>query len=70
MDFHGRYYQVHGYDLRPRGPRLAGPPIWVAAKGPRMLRLTARWADAVNYQAAGASARDLAGCSRASTTPA
>jgi alkanesulfonate monooxygenase SsuD/methylene tetrahydromethanopterin reductase-like flavin-dependent oxidoreductase (luciferase family) len=26
----------------------APPPIWVAAKGPRMLRLTARWADGWN----------------------
>jgi alkanesulfonate monooxygenase SsuD/methylene tetrahydromethanopterin reductase-like flavin-dependent oxidoreductase (luciferase family) len=58
-DFRGAYYQVDGCELRPRGPRAAGPPIWVAARGQRMLQLTARWADALNYQAPGTAARDL-----------
>ena len=48
VDFHGAYYHVDACDLRPRGPRPTGPPIWIAARGPRMLRLAARWADAVN----------------------
>jgi alkanesulfonate monooxygenase SsuD/methylene tetrahydromethanopterin reductase-like flavin-dependent oxidoreductase (luciferase family) len=33
---------------RPRGPRPTGPPILVASFGPRMLKLTARFADAWN----------------------
>ena len=31
-----------------RGPRPGGPPIWIGAKGPRMLRLIAQYADAYN----------------------
>jgi len=34
--------------LRPRGPRPGGPPILIAGKGPRMLGLVARHADAWN----------------------
>ena len=60
LDFQGTYYRVRGCKLRPRGPRPAGPPIWVAAKGPRMLELAARWADAINYQAPGTMPAGLA----------
>lgn len=35
-------------ELLPRGPRSDGPPILIAGKGPRMLRLVARHADAWN----------------------
>ena len=35
-------------ELTPRGPREAGPPILIAGKGPRMLGLVARHADAWN----------------------
>jgi probable F420-dependent oxidoreductase len=49
VDFHGTYYQVHDCEIRPRGPREAGPPLMVAAFGPRMLRLAARYADIWNY---------------------
>lgn len=48
VDFQGRYYRAPNCELRPRGPRPAGPPILVAAGKPRMLELTARYADAWN----------------------
>ena len=48
VDFRGDYYQaVDCVDL-PRGPRPAGPPILVASFGPRMLGLTAEYADLWN----------------------
>jgi alkanesulfonate monooxygenase SsuD/methylene tetrahydromethanopterin reductase-like flavin-dependent oxidoreductase (luciferase family) len=48
VDFQGDYYQaVDCVDL-PRGPRASGPPLLVASFGPRMLRLTAEYADAWN----------------------
>ena len=48
VTFHGTYYSVTDAVLRPRGPRASGPPIWIGAKQPRMLRLVARYADAYN----------------------
>jgi len=45
-DFHGKYYEATNAVLRPRGPCPSGPPIWVGAKGERMLRIIARHADA------------------------
>ncbi|MGE5138533.1 MAG: LLM class flavin-dependent oxidoreductase [Rudaea sp.] len=48
VDFRGQYYQARDCDLRPRGPSKSGPPIWVGAKGPRMMRLAATYADAWN----------------------
>jgi probable F420-dependent oxidoreductase len=48
VDFQGKYYQVNNCVLRPRGPSKAGPPILIGAKGPRMLQLVARYADAWN----------------------
>src|SRR5439155_15378770 len=50
VDFEGRYYQARDYELRPRGPRPGGPPIMVGAKGPRMLRLAATYADLWNAE--------------------
>ena len=47
-DFEGTYSSARDAELRPRGPRPGGPPILVGAFGPRMLRLTARHADAWN----------------------
>jgi probable F420-dependent oxidoreductase len=46
VDFTGRYYHVEQCEILPRGPRSGRLPVWIAAFGPRMLRLTARWADA------------------------
>jgi alkanesulfonate monooxygenase SsuD/methylene tetrahydromethanopterin reductase-like flavin-dependent oxidoreductase (luciferase family) len=48
IDFQGKYYQVRDCELRPRGPRPAGPPIMVGTMGERMLRLTAKQADLWN----------------------
>jgi probable F420-dependent oxidoreductase len=48
VDFHGKYYEVTESVLRPRGPSPKGPPILIGAKGERMLRLTATYADAYN----------------------
>jgi len=48
VDFAGKYYAARNCELIPRGPRPAGPPLLLAGKGPRMLRLVARYADAWN----------------------
>jgi alkanesulfonate monooxygenase SsuD/methylene tetrahydromethanopterin reductase-like flavin-dependent oxidoreductase (luciferase family) len=48
VTFHGTYYHVDDALLTPRGPRPGGPPIWIGAKGPRMLRLVGQYADAYN----------------------
>lgn len=47
-DFTGRYHAATDVALLPHGPRTQGPPILIAARGPRMLRLAARYADAWN----------------------
>jgi probable F420-dependent oxidoreductase len=46
MDFTGKYYQARNAVLRPRGPSAGRIPIWIGATGPRILQLTARYADA------------------------
>lgn len=48
VDFEGRFYQARECELRPRGPRPNGPPIMIGSKGPRMMRLTAQYADMWN----------------------
>ncbi len=48
VDFEGTYYSAHDCELRPSGPRPHGPPIMVGTLGPRMLGLTARYADVWN----------------------
>jgi probable F420-dependent oxidoreductase len=48
VDFSGTYYSAPNCELRPRGPRPGGPEIMVAAFKPRMLKLTARYADSWN----------------------
>jgi alkanesulfonate monooxygenase SsuD/methylene tetrahydromethanopterin reductase-like flavin-dependent oxidoreductase (luciferase family) len=50
VDFTGIYEQSRDCELRPRGPRPSGPPIMIGtlAHGPRMLELTARYADMWN----------------------
>lgn len=57
VDFEGRYHSARGAEMVPRGRRPEGPPILIAAWGPKMMRLAARFADAWNgfvwdYQAA------------------
>lgn len=48
VDFEGRYSEARDCLLRPRGPRLEGPPVMVGTSGKRMLALTARHADSWN----------------------
>src|SRR5215813_14227664 len=48
VDFAGRYYQARDCEIVPRGPRAAGPPLLSGGEGPRMLQLTARYADLWN----------------------
>jgi alkanesulfonate monooxygenase SsuD/methylene tetrahydromethanopterin reductase-like flavin-dependent oxidoreductase (luciferase family) len=50
VDFAGAYEQARDCELRPRGPRPEGPPLLIGALAnrPRMLELTARYADAWN----------------------
>jgi alkanesulfonate monooxygenase SsuD/methylene tetrahydromethanopterin reductase-like flavin-dependent oxidoreductase (luciferase family) len=50
VDFEGRYYAARDCEMRPRGPRPEGPPVLIGAlgTGPRMLGLTARYADLWN----------------------
>ena len=49
-DFQGQYYQANDAYNLPRGPRAAegGPPILIGTKSPRMMRLTAQFADIWN----------------------
>lgn len=47
VDFHGDYHQANDCVLSPRGPSPAGSPIYVGAKGERMLRIAARHADGI-----------------------
>ena len=47
VQFEGTWHRADA-ELLPRGPRPNGPPILIAGKGPRMLRLVARHADAWN----------------------
>ena len=50
VDVDGEFYRARDCELRPRGPRPHGPPLLVGTAGPRMLRLTARHADAWNAE--------------------
>ncbi len=50
VDFQGEHYSVRDCELRPRGPRRQGPPLMMGAlvNRPRLLQLTARYADMWN----------------------
>ena len=48
VDFAGKFDEARECVLRPRGPRPEGPPIMIGTVGPKMLRLTARYADMWN----------------------
>lgn len=48
VDFHGTYYEASDAVLRPRGPSPKGPPIMIGGTRPRMLGLTAKYADMYN----------------------
>jgi probable F420-dependent oxidoreductase len=47
-DVAGRYHRADDVELLPRGPRPSGLPILIAGRGPRMLSLVAKHADAWN----------------------
>ena len=46
--FHGTYWTVEDAELRPRAQRAGGPPIMVGTPSPKMMRVTARYADSWN----------------------
>jgi probable F420-dependent oxidoreductase len=48
VDFAGQYYQAPNCEIVPRGPRPEGPPLLSGGEGPRMLKLTAKYADLWN----------------------
>lgn len=49
VDFEGEFYTARRAELVLRGPRQEGPPINIAAGGPKMLQLVAKYADAWNW---------------------
>lgn len=49
VDFEGEFYSAKQAELVLRGPRPEGPPINIAAGGPKMLQLVARYGDAWNW---------------------
>ncbi|HEX8917835.1 MAG TPA: LLM class flavin-dependent oxidoreductase [Chloroflexota bacterium] len=61
VTFAGQYYQANDAVLRPRGPSPIGPPVWVGGSGPRMLELTACYADGWNCDATEHRADFIAG---------
>ncbi len=48
VDFTGQYHRAKDCEIVPVGPRPNGPPLMIGAFGPRMLRLTAQYADSWN----------------------
>lgn len=52
VDFEGEFYSARQAELVLRGPRPQGPPINIAAGGPKMLALAARYGDAWNWWSA------------------
>lgn len=50
VDVEGQHYKARDCELRPRGPRPAGPPLMIGALAnrPRLLRLAAEYADMWN----------------------
>jgi len=49
IDFEGEFYTAKQAELVLRGPRPEGPPINIAAGGPKMLQLVAEYGDAWNW---------------------
>ena len=48
VDVQGAFFSANNAAMLPRGPRPGNPPVLIAARGPRMLRLTAEHADMWN----------------------
>lgn len=53
VTYHGKYYRVNGAMMSPPPIQQPRPPITVAAMGPKMLRLAARYADSWNSMGIG-----------------
>lgn len=49
VDFEGEFHAAKDSELILRGPSPTGPPINIAAGGPKMLKLAARYADEWNW---------------------
>jgi alkanesulfonate monooxygenase SsuD/methylene tetrahydromethanopterin reductase-like flavin-dependent oxidoreductase (luciferase family) len=49
VDYHGAFYSAKDAELVLRGPSPQGPEINIAAGGPLMLKLAARYADSWNW---------------------
>ncbi len=49
VDFRGQHFEAREAIRGPAGPRGGSLPLWIAAHGPKMTRLAARWADAINF---------------------
>lgn len=46
VDYAGHHYRATESEILPQGPRRNGPPVLIGSRtGPRMMRLTARYAD-------------------------
>lgn len=48
VDFAGQYYTARDCEIAPKSPRPGGPPLMIGGGKPRMLRLTAQYADLWN----------------------
>jgi alkanesulfonate monooxygenase SsuD/methylene tetrahydromethanopterin reductase-like flavin-dependent oxidoreductase (luciferase family) len=48
VDFDGVYYRASDCEIAPFGPRKPGPPLMFGSFGPRMMKLTAQYADMWN----------------------
>lgn len=68
VTFSGEHVRTDGATLEPRGPRPAGLPLWLAAKGDRTMDVAARWADAVNVNTALAGPGDVAAAAGAAAS--
>src|SRR5205823_3269002 len=60
-NFDGRYYSLRDAVGNPRPIQKPGPPIWIGAAGPSMLRVVARHADVWNPASEGLEAARAAG---------
>lgn len=47
-DFNGKYYRASNCEIAPFGPRKPGPPLQFGSFRPRMMKLTAQYADIWN----------------------
>lgn len=48
VDFEGKYYQAKNCEISPKSPRVEGIPLLIGAFMPRMMNLTAQYADMWN----------------------